>query len=474
MALRGSGQEVGELPEIKCTYADCNKHFHTEKEMIRHKLSEPEHNYCKKCDVDCTSWDDLTQHKVSLMAGFWNDKVARESGASPKHITCEFCGEDFKSFGGRKKHRSQNHVADQSLYCPAPRERCGCLFTKASHLIQHLESGQCKFITEYDFRASVQQKYVRKEIFKNPDAFNENLKINKALAVNNGNPGLITDGSETQDQDDGGVSIMDQENEEQMRGYQPLRAERDIMDMIVPYTRENKETWPRMPGLAAPQLTANALRGLSIGSRSTSVTGAGSEYASDFTSRRGGLKVYTESYPSLNSPSVGASIAGYDDDTASEATTTASPTAWGTGQTSTALFPGARASAPPAGDWSAIVQQRENEIVANAPKNIMDTRFYDPASSDYHVELFFHSVLEKYRCPFPGCDAVYDIPSEIAEHLQTTHCKTSYNCTTCMKRFKSATALTAHMESSGRCKVKYSKNFHEVSQPYTSSRCAFR
>jgi hypothetical protein len=25
----------------------------------------------------------------------------------PNHIVCEFCGEDFKSFGGRKRHRDQ-------------------------------------------------------------------------------------------------------------------------------------------------------------------------------------------------------------------------------------------------------------------------------------------------------------------------------------------------------------------------------
>ncbi|KAK4539967.1 hypothetical protein LTR36_009937 [Oleoguttula mirabilis] len=466
MPLKGSGQEVGQLPKIKCTYGDCNKRFNSEKEMKGHKLSEPEHNFCKKCNVDCTSWEDLTQHKVSMMSEFMHDKL-REPDAAPKHITCEFCGEDFKSFGGRKRHRSQMHIADQSLYCPAKDEGCSGLFTRASHMIHHLESGECRHISADQFKASVQHKHMWLQIMKNWDDFRTNLEGSKAFAANIDQPGQITDGYEMQDQEEGGVAIMDQENEEQKRGYHPLQAESNLVDLNVqhvPLTRSNLETWPRLPGQAASQLTEEAMRSMSIGSRATSVTGRESEYASDVTSRRGGRYVYTESYPSLNSPINAASTYGDDeDDAASDTTATAAnstprPTAWSTGQTSTALFRGA-APKVAAGDWAAFAESREMEIVASAGKNILWSRFYDPASPDYHIDYFFHPVVEMYCCPLPGCQASYEAPSEIVAHLQTAHIKTNYNCTTCMKRFKCATALTAHMESTGRCNVKDSNNY---------------
>lgn len=109
--------EVMDSPKlnVQCTYEDCGKYFETEKLMKRHKKDDPEHFYCKKCDVDCEDWDDLTRHKVVLMepwlGGRPKDKTRDDC---PEHIVCEFCGEDFKSFGGRKKHREI--VSELPLY----------------------------------------------------------------------------------------------------------------------------------------------------------------------------------------------------------------------------------------------------------------------------------------------------------------------------------------------------------------------
>ena len=94
------------IRRVKCTYVDCVRSFATFKEMKLHKQTEPEHNYCKKCDVDCDDWEHLTQHKVDSMAPFLDGKM-KGSDDKPAHIVCEFCGEDFKSLGGRKKHREQ-------------------------------------------------------------------------------------------------------------------------------------------------------------------------------------------------------------------------------------------------------------------------------------------------------------------------------------------------------------------------------
>ena len=94
--------------KVKCTYGDCMMHFPTEKEMKRHKRDSPDHHYCKKCDVDCESWEALTKHKVDAMWPWLDGRMKGNKDEQPQHIVCEFCGADFKSFGGRKRHR--DHV----------------------------------------------------------------------------------------------------------------------------------------------------------------------------------------------------------------------------------------------------------------------------------------------------------------------------------------------------------------------------
>lgn len=117
--MKGSGKELGELPPVECTYSDCGKHFAMEKEMKKHKVVDPAHDYCKKCDVDCADWEALVQHKIDAMSPWLEgkmteyvknaprDEIGEVKIPSPKHIVCEFCGIDFRSFGGRKMHRSQ-------------------------------------------------------------------------------------------------------------------------------------------------------------------------------------------------------------------------------------------------------------------------------------------------------------------------------------------------------------------------------
>lgn len=90
-----------------CTYPDCFQSFTTEKEMKYHKLEEPTHFYCKKCNVDCEDWVALTEHKVDAMAPWLERKGRGRPEGAPKHIVCEFCGKDFKSMGGRELHRTR-------------------------------------------------------------------------------------------------------------------------------------------------------------------------------------------------------------------------------------------------------------------------------------------------------------------------------------------------------------------------------
>jgi len=434
--------------------------FATEAEMKAHKIREPSHSYCKKCDVDCDDWEDLTQHEVEMMTS-WLEGHHKHGcrDESPKHIVCEFCGMDFKSFGGRRMHRTQSHPAAQSIVCPGP--GCGSLFFSAAQMVAHLEQGQCEVITTQDFHGNILQKRMVPEVLRNADHFREALQINEAYAAEPSYPELITDrannanGYEPSEDYEGGGVLLDQVDEDQKGGYEPLQPTTNPGNPEGPYARSTTETWPRLPGQALPSIT-ESIGGMSIGSST-------SEYPSEVTSRHGGKKVYTVSSPDNES------LATKEGDAASVAstrTTTSfadSPSPWTTGNTSKALFKDARPNPPP-GEWAAILRSKQEEAASDTRTNLLHLRFYDPSSPDYDPDRFLHSVIQKYCCPFPICDDVYyDEPADIEAHLYSFHLRSNYRCPSCLKIFKSATGFVAHSESSTKCRIKDSKHYKQVS-----------
>ena len=70
-----------------CLYADCGMGFKDERALKDHKFYEHD-GYCKVCDIDTEDEQSLLLHKMSSL----------------KHITCQFCGKDFRSEAGRDRH----------------------------------------------------------------------------------------------------------------------------------------------------------------------------------------------------------------------------------------------------------------------------------------------------------------------------------------------------------------------------------
>ncbi|KAI7160201.1 hypothetical protein KC352_g26994, partial [Hortaea werneckii] len=378
------------------------------------------------------------KHKVSMMAEFWADKD-RKPGDSPAHITCEFCGMDFKSFGGRKKHREQFHPADQSIYCPGKDDGCHLLFTRAAHMIAHLEEGECAVIGAYEFRASIVHKHIIKQIMENPEEFAHNLQANKAFADRRRGLGVIVDSTESHKQGERkNGNILDEESEEQISGYKPLQPETELMQAPSPSSRAKQETWPRLPRSALSQMN-DSMKSMSIGSQAASSSGV-------------------ETCTSFASPTSSATVDGRE-----VKETKANPkgtlAAWSTGKTSQALFKDAKPTLP-----SRELAKKHEEELASPQNNLMYSHFYDPESPEYDPDFFLSPYTERYECPFPGCGfeggSSFDTPSELQDHLSWAHLRTNFSCTTCFKRFVSATALVAHIESTQRCRVKDSSNYH--------------
>lgn len=89
-SLTANMPPMTESGRVKCTYAECDLHFATEKDMKRHKKHDDDHDYCHKCDEDFESYDDLSQHKIVR--------------PDMHNKACRVCGQEFKSESGLKRH----------------------------------------------------------------------------------------------------------------------------------------------------------------------------------------------------------------------------------------------------------------------------------------------------------------------------------------------------------------------------------
>ncbi|KAH8429479.1 putative C2H2 finger domain protein [Aspergillus melleus] len=161
--------------KVPCTFPGCSLIFDSPNEMIRHKILEPYHEYCKRCYEDFPDEERLLIHKMR----------------SSKHIVCPICGSEYRSEGGRDAHIRQEHQAKQSITCRGCKER----FTSASGLMRHIEDGECPVISQFMLLKERSKK----------------MMIKEALNAGEGSPmPLIPDPAEADDIN-GGVKIQSAE-----------------------------------------------------------------------------------------------------------------------------------------------------------------------------------------------------------------------------------------------------------------------
>lgn len=349
-------------------------------------------------------------------------------------------------------------------------------------MIAHLENGECDEIPDYEFRAQLQHKFMKKEIMKDLETFTKNLQRNTAYAPPPTHPGLIETAKKatlTDTETDGGV-LLDQDDEEQRGGCEPLEAKLASIELggkKVQLTRSNLEAWPRLPG-QSQSVVPDHILDKSIGSPPPSIVNTeipATEFASQITSRRGGVKVQTESYPSLHSgtqapKSSHSTMNSRDDDADSVSTAKAEvvlnrQAAWTTTDTSRALF-GDHPTAPQPAEIKSILKKREEEAT-QAPNLLLNARWFDPYSADYTSELFLESATGVYVCPFPECDDITFLhPHDVEGHLLEVHAKAQFRCPGCLKLFRRAQGIVSHIESTQRCPIRKSKNFKSVSSAF--------
>ncbi|KAF2860590.1 hypothetical protein K470DRAFT_270634 [Piedraia hortae CBS 480.64] len=90
------------------------------------------------------------------------------------------------------------------------------------------------------------------------------------------------------------------------------------------------------------------------------------------------------------------------------------------------------------------------------------TQWYNPESTQYDVRFFWHNRLQIFCCPFPYCNLTFKDRKGMQTHVEATHYVTFFKCSFCKNRFKLASALVGHIESTEKCKVRRSIGVHDL------------
>lgn len=97
----------------------------------------------------------------------------------------------------------------------------------------------------------------------------------------------------------------------------------------------------------------------------------------------------------------------------------------------------------------------------NAPYAQVQTVTQVPDRMPRSLDMYWNSVLGCYVCPGLNCGKKLASPKEFQTHLLTgVHAVSSVQCPSCLKRFKTTTALIAHAESgSTKCELRKTEDF---------------
>ncbi|KAL2075084.1 hypothetical protein VTL71DRAFT_26 [Oculimacula yallundae] len=207
-------------------------------------------------------------------------------------------------------------------------------------------------------------------------------------------------------------------------------------------------SWPKFPG--SPTSSASS----TIGNKPNMTPGSGPGLRSSQTSRPPTNQIGQTSanIPTISRPDtqqIGQSSAKIQP----------TPNPWG----SKNLFPDAPAAVEPPVDLLTSLS-----IGPTAATPVY--RQFDPADPNFRASRFYVNLLQKWKCPYPGCNVSSKTQQAFVNHLNSpTHSDEKFQCLRCYRYYSSATALAQHAESQGvRCNIRETDDFGLVVRGITA------
>ncbi|KAK5049068.1 hypothetical protein LTR84_005491 [Exophiala bonariae] len=409
--------------KIKCTYANCFKHFDTKKAMIAHKKRDPDHSYCERCDVDCD--DDMLYFIHQL--------------GSQAHNCCPVCGTEFHSVAARDIHVEQMHRQSQKLECVG----CNSRFTSAASLMFHIEQDECRVIRQSDFKIQRAERQLEKEVWESandPSAF--------------GLP-LIATRHQSQSQGTTAGNLLDDEP--------TSRPVRSLQNAIGgPISASSLQQFPPLNST-----------GITTASGSHSHTApVGPHDLIDLDSAIVDMKQLRISQAALQrniGALEGTTKASYKVEAWLNSNDPSSKPPQDDDKEIASLYdkksPAVdEVTKPEPTVTLSSINENHNHIVTLPASSVLSA-----TTSMTDVERFWDAVQQQYECPAYRCKRKFNRARDFREHLLSpVHAGGEVICPTCLKRFRTTASWVAHTESaSKKCDIRNSANFNTVMREIT-------
>jgi hypothetical protein len=303
------------------------------------------------------------------------------------------------------------HRAEQRLVCVG----CSSIFTRAGALMGHIERGECCNINSKDFAKQRIKKDIMKAAMLQEHEDQESLKCPTEPDLERGGVSLS------------GVSAAVEGELNMVPGQGSLRklpSKRERESAVLSsYMKESDKHFPALGN-----------NGMGQGS-----------------STKAGTKLETD-------------LLG--DIVEDEVLTNVTEKPWN-GESGFNLVPGAKPN-PKVEDWLSDVNKNADD---NAD-NLTDDKFAkisikDPSYEDkpnWNPYEFLNALTGLFTCPHKSCSRAYKTAREFEEHLASpAHTGGTIRCPSCLRIFKSHTALISHCENATqRCKINRSANFRQI------------
>ncbi|KAL8870163.1 MAG: hypothetical protein Q9174_003731 [Haloplaca sp. 1 TL-2023] len=422
-ATAGSASRTAPFP---CPYPECKRGFQGLGDLRIHK--ENEHDYCRTCDVDCEDFDGLHQHKIM----------------SDRHICCTVCSMDFRSESGRDRHYIQMHGSAHNITC----KKCGEAFAKGAAFLLHFEKNMCRPKTERGLNAGLFEQD-RAEMAMVMQNRNKQIEMpGEAGFLQSMAPASTWHGSAATSTVGGGVPVDVSEQPDFLTSDE--------------YENNDAEQWPSLSrgtvseaGTVRPHSPTESYASTNLlppSERDFPVLNA-TNLATLNKKTKGDDRTPKPSIMDWPDVSVtkgkGKGKEREVDDEVLEGMSNMSM------NMSAKLFPGAPPT-PVQGGWDA------------APPSINPSRsgFTDIGNPNKAINLQPNALTGQWECPYYKCGRKFGFRQDLETHFadrDNGHRGYEHNCPSCLRRFGTASALMAHLESPTiRCKVRESKGYSNV------------
>ncbi|KAF1983206.1 hypothetical protein K402DRAFT_338951 [Aulographum hederae CBS 113979] len=383
---------------FRCPFPDCHFTFTKWRHLMRHKVTDDQHECCEIHQRDFDDWDTFVRHKAE----------------SIKHISCPFCGIDFGCQGGLKLHLQRDHPRKQTIKCSG----CDHIFAEGAAMIDHIERGMCGGISADMLVSHRMHKTVVANFLNDPEN-----NADRRVISEDGGVGL-----------GGGVSLLDSWDRTDLPA--PLRPA-NAVNTEAPAPKQNRYAWDVSEAVPAGPKPSEGAQQIKSAWHLPEAKKADPKPATDEPTPFEATQQPRSSGPKL--PAWGSGQAG-----------------------SSKLFPSAKATPVNNVWADELSRQHRTQATPNGfnlayydptQSGYDATRFWDADRQMYKCPIV--PCFEEAQYHGTPADLAYHIKQGHAYMTRNA-------CPTCFKEFKTLASLIGHVETTRKCGVKSSKKFEET------------